>query len=86
MYQLFINKKNTRHFTNIGQCFFPRRQRVCFDVLVGSGDVGCDAEFGVRLQGAAQVFDELFVAVWCFDENLRLMFGINAFLDRKSVV
>ena len=40
----------------------------------------------MRLQGAAQVFDELFVAVWCFDENLRLMFDINAFFEHFELL
>ena len=75
---LFIYQKYARNLREVGKLALPLLDGLGLDVLILASDVGCDAELGLRTAVLHDVLHHLVVAIGGLDEELGLVFGINA--------
>ena len=75
---LFINQEDARNLREVGKLALPFLDGLGLDIFALARDVGCNAE----LRGGATILHDvlhhLVVAVRSLDEELRLVFGIDA--------
>ena len=67
-------KKNGRPFMKVNLFFFPFHYRFCFYPFLFSCYVNSNAKPGGRLQIFNKYFQQLIIAVWCFDKYLGAIF------------
>ena len=60
---------------------FPSLDSARTDILILASQIGRNGQFGLRTTIMQDVFKHLVVAIRCFDEELRLVFGIDTLLQ-----
>ena len=75
---LFIYQKYARNLREVGKFALPFLDGFGLDVFILASDVGSNAKLGLRTAVLHDVLHHLVVAIGGLDEELGLVFGINA--------
>ena len=75
---LFVYKEDARNLREVGKLALPFLDGLGLDVFALAGDVGGNAKLGLRTAILHDVLHHLVVAIRSLDEELCLVFGINA--------
>ena len=74
-----MDNEDGRRFFQVRQCnVLPFGHRMGLDIFVGARDAGSDTQPGLRSARLQQIIHHPGVAVRCFNEKLRLIFGVGA--------
>ena len=84
--RLFINQEDAGNLREVGKLALPLLDGLGLDVFAFASDIGGNAELGRGTAILHDVFHHLVVAIGSFDEELRLVFGVDATLQRLDAL
>ena len=79
--RLFINQEDTGNLRQVGKLALPLLDGLGLDVFAFASDVGGNAELGRGTTILHDVFHHLVVTIGSLDEELRLVFGVDALFE-----